>query len=126
MNGIDYLLDSNILIGVLNGDATALAQLQQAGANPARCAYSSISRMEVLGWSGITPEQEQATAGLLALMRHIPIDAGIENTVIALRRQRKIKLPDAIIAATARTQGLTLISRDEHLQKVAQSMRITP
>ncbi len=101
MNGIDYLIDSNILIGLLNGDARAMEQLQQAGAMPSRCAFSSISRMDVLGWQGMTPEQERTIAGLLTAMRHIPIDASVEDAVIALRRSRKIKLPDAIIAATA-------------------------
>lgn len=39
MSGIDCLLDSNILIGLLNGDAGVLVPLQQAGATPSRCAY---------------------------------------------------------------------------------------
>ena len=125
MNGIDYLIDSNILIGLLNGDARAMEQLQQAGAMPSRCAFSSISRMEVLGWQGMTHEQERTITSLLSAMRHMPIDASVENAAIALRRSRKIKLPDAIIAATAQVHGLTLLSRDDHLLKVAQALQGT-
>lgn len=116
MNGnTKYLLDSNILIGLLNGKQEVRELLEQHRAEPGNCAYSSISRMEVLGWSGITPEQERLAEKLLASMQHIAIDLAEENTTIALRRARKIKLPDAIIAATAKVHDLHLLTLDQGL-----------
>ncbi len=116
MNGsVKFLLDSNILIGLLNGKQEVRALLEQHRAEPGNCAYSSVSRMEVLGWSGITPEQERLAEKLLASMRHIAIDLAEENATIALRRARKIKLPDAIIASTAQVHGLQLLTLDQGL-----------
>jgi predicted nucleic acid-binding protein len=117
MPGANFLLDSNVLIGLLNGHALALELLQQHQATPARCAYSSITRMEVLGWAEITPLQETAISALLAVMEYVPITLAVENSTIHLRRTRKIKLPDAIIAATAMTFGMELLTLDEGLAR---------
>jgi predicted nucleic acid-binding protein len=43
------------------------------------------------------------------------------NIVIELRQSRKIKLPDAIIAATALCSGIELLSLDQHLLSVVRS-----
>ena len=118
MSGTDFLLDSNVLIGLLNGHAPALELLEQHRATPARCAYSCITRMEVLSWTGITPQQEDAVIGLFADMEHLPITEAVENATIRLRRTRKIKLQDAIIAATALTSGLKLLTLDSDLARV--------
>ncbi len=117
MSGADFLLDSNILIGLLNGHAPALGLLKQHQATPTRCAYSSITRMEVLGWADITPHQEAAITALIASMEYLPITEAVENATIRLRRTCKIKLPDAIIAATALTNGLELITLDADLAR---------
>lgn len=119
MNGsTKYLLDSNILIGLLNGKQEVLELLEQHQAEPRNCAYSSITRMEVLGWSGITTEQERLAERLLASMRHIAVDLAEENSTISLRRAHKIKLPDAIIAATAQVHGLQLLTLDQALSAI--------
>jgi toxin FitB len=47
------------------------------------------------------------------------LDEAIESHTVALRRQHKIKLPDAIIAATAASRGLVLLSMDKALNKIA-------
>lgn len=42
----------------------------------------------------------------------LELNESVVNQTIALRRQVKIKLPDAIIASTALANGFTLISRN--------------
>ena len=74
--------------------------------------------MEVLGWSGMTEIQEQFANRLLATMLHLPITHDVEDETIALRRRRKVKLPDAIIAATAASNRLQLLTLDQGLQSV--------
>ncbi len=121
MNGsTKFLLDTNILIGLLNGNPEVLALLEQHCTEPGNSAYSGITRMEVLGWANITPEQEQLANKLLADMQHLPLSLDIENHTIALRRARKIKLPDAIIVATAQAHGLQLLTLDQGLLGVIQ------
>jgi len=45
----------------------------------------------------------------------------IEKEAIALRRHRILRLPDAIIAATAKVNGLHLVTLDERLARFSES-----
>jgi predicted nucleic acid-binding protein len=118
MNGLRFLLDSNVLINLVNGKPEAVALLQDNQAKPSLCAYSSVTRMELLGWAGMTEAQEQFAKQLLATMQHMAIVHEVEEKTIALRRRRKVKLPDAIIAATAQAHGLQLLTLDQGLLSV--------
>jgi len=60
---------------------------------------------------------------LLSKFHVILLDEQIEEATIALRRRARLKLPDAIIAATAHVQGLTLLTLDERLRAAWQSVR---
>ncbi len=46
------------------------------------------------------------------------MDVTVEDRAIELRRSRRVKLPDALIAATALTYGLRLLTLDVGLQAV--------
>jgi predicted nucleic acid-binding protein len=78
-------------------------------------AISQITRMELLGFAGMNEADEQTLQNLLAAVHVVMLDAAVESQTIALRRQRKIKLPDAIIAATAISRGLKLLTLDKTL-----------
>lgn len=115
MNGIKFLLDTNILIGLLNGHRDTMSLLEENHVSPDVCAYSSITRMELLGWAGMTTQQSMLASSLLASMHRIPVGPAEEDAVISLRRVRKIKLPDAIIVATAKANGLQLLTLDRQI-----------
>jgi len=51
----------------------------------------------------------------LSNFNYLPITSEIEDIAIVFRRTRKMKLPDAIIAATAKHHGLELLSLDKAL-----------
>jgi predicted nucleic acid-binding protein len=114
-----FLLDTNVIIGLLSGDADCTALMQSANCGLAEMAVSQITRMELLGFTGMGVTEEQAVQSLLAAVHVILLDEAIESRTIALRRQHKIKLPDAIIAATAASRGLVLLSMDKALNKIA-------
>ncbi len=114
-----FLLDTNVVIGLLNGDAVCTALMQSANCSLADIAVSQITRMELLGFAGLAAAEVQTLQNLLAAVRVILLDEAIELHTIALRRQHKIKLPDAIIAATAASRGLVLLSMDKALNKIA-------
>jgi predicted nucleic acid-binding protein len=64
---------------------------------------------------------------LAATVSILPLDEVVVKDTIALRKSHKIKLPDAIIAATARSHGLTLVSRNEaDFQKITGLSLINP
>ncbi len=116
MNGsTEFLIDTNIFLGLVKNNPAALALLDECGFDAARCFYSPISRMEALGYPAITPEEDHALTQLFALLRPCPLDSQVENATIALRRTKKIKLPDAIIAATAKVHSLKLLTLDQGL-----------
>jgi hypothetical protein len=72
---------------------------------------SVINRIELLGFSG----SGQAMVLMEAFVKTIdilPLDDPSADATIVLRKTLKIKLPDAIIAASALTAGLKLITRN--------------
>jgi hypothetical protein len=114
MNGIDYLLDTNIIIGLLKGNGPAVSLTQ--GIHLSACAYSAITRIELLGFIGITAHEERTVKALLDRMTYLSLSPAIEELTILFRRQHRTKLPDSIIAATAQAHGLELLTLDKALQ----------
>ena len=72
--------------------------------------------MELLGFVGISDYEEQTIKALLERMSYLAITPSIEELTIQFRRQHQAKLPDAIIAATAQTNDLELLTLDKKLQ----------
>ena len=100
------LFDTNILIDYLSGVHAARKELEHYRDR----AISVITWMEVM--AGTPPEHEDATRVFLSSFENIPITASIAEAAVLLRKIRKLKLPDAIILATARTADRLLITRN--------------
>jgi predicted nucleic acid-binding protein len=115
MNG-KHTLDSNVIIDIGKGLPEALAL--RIALNDAERYISVISRMEALSFPGISYEEETRIQRFLDDLTVIPLDNNIEKTAIKLCRTTGLKLPDAIITATALSLGTDIISRDEHLLKL--------
>ncbi len=100
------LFDTCILIDYLNGVEAARTELALY-----REKYiSAITWMEVL--VGAIMATEAATRLFLDGFQLIEIDGAIREETVALRRAYRIKLPDAMIWASARIHGLDLITRN--------------
>ncbi len=120
MSGIEFLLDTNVVIGLLKSHPPAVALVEQAGMTLERAAISQITRMELLGYPQLTDAEDVAIRNLLAACRVLMIDERIEAEAIRLRRGGALKLPDAIVAATARITEARLLTLDQRLvQSVA-------
>lgn len=103
---VGALFDTNILIDYLNGIEQARGELERHSDK----AISLITWMEVM--VGATPETEDVTRGFLSGFVNLPIDERISGVAVALRKQHKIKLPDAIVWATAQVNGRILVTRN--------------
>lgn len=112
MNGIDFLMDTNVPIYVLEGYA-AVKGIMQCSA-----AVSVITEMELLGKKGISPDEEKRIRNLLQDCEILAFTDTIKSETIALKKQYTIKLPDAIVAATAKHYGLLLITADKGFKKL--------
>ncbi|MBL1264518.1 type II toxin-antitoxin system VapC family toxin [Candidatus Methylomicrobium oryzae] len=115
MSGIKYLFDTNVILGMYRKDAAILQLCATKAITLPECAYSAITRMELLGFPGITLEEERAIHNLLERMTHLSLTPMIEDLTIQIRRQHRLKLPDAIIAATAKAHSLALLTLDKEL-----------
>ena len=104
---MSVLLDSCILIDFLAGRVTARDYL--AGVDGA--AISLVTWMEVV--VGAANAQEDALLrGFLSAFDVLPVDGPVAEEAVILRRTRRLKLPDAIIFATARVHGRSLSTRN--------------
>jgi predicted nucleic acid-binding protein len=112
MSGIDYLADTNALIYLLAGNECMKPYLDK------RLAVSVISYMEILSFSGIDSEEEKNIREFLDNCIIIGIEDGIREKTISIRRERKVKLPDSIIAATAILYGIPLLTADVGFNKI--------
>ena len=73
---------------------------------------SVITVMEFLGYGGFGEKERHIASQLISLANVIYIDEEIVREVVSIRTRCKIKLPDAIIAATAKVRELRLITRN--------------
>jgi predicted nucleic acid-binding protein len=113
MNGLKYLLDTNIIIGLLKGNDAVIPVLRDISLTV--CGFSAITRMELLSYPSITADEAQAINRFLERMTYLAISPIIEDLTIQFRHQYCVKLPDAIIAATAKTYGIELLTLDKKL-----------
>ncbi|MSS71861.1 MAG: type II toxin-antitoxin system VapC family toxin [Candidatus Latescibacteria bacterium] len=106
------VFDSNILIYHLNGKLTETAQEMMEQAIGEGACISVITRIEILGWQGQSEEALRRTKNFLDQFEEQSLSAEIVDKCIALRQGRRLKIPDAIIAATALHLNLPLVTRN--------------
>lgn len=106
------VLDTNLLIYFLDEvDAPeAMARVEDAIRNGAR--FSVITRMEILGWRGHTESSRRHARNLLDRLHEISLTSVVVDKVIEIRSASSMKLPDAIIAASALAEALPLMTRN--------------
>lgn len=100
------LFDTNILIDYLRGIPAARAACDRH----ADRAISIVTWMEVM--AGATADNEDETRIFLRNFHTLALGTEIAEHAVLIRRQRRIKLPDAIIQATAEESGRTLLTRN--------------
>lgn len=101
------VFDTNILIDYLNGIEKA-ADVLSSYKQPL---ISRITWMEVLAGTH-DAESEDGARAMLQTFDVAELDREIAELAVLLRRERRLRLPDAIILATAQTQGCLLITRN--------------
>lgn len=116
MSGNSLLLDTNIILYFLSGDETLIPLFE--GRN---LIVSIITEIELLGYSGLNDEELNKTEEFLEICTIINLDTHIKKEAISLRRNQKLKLPDAVILATAHSLKIPLITADSDFKKVKQA-----
>jgi predicted nucleic acid-binding protein len=107
-----FVLDSTIIIQHLNKEIDVAAFF---GAIPACERFVSIvTEIEVLSDPAMTEDEEKEARKLLKHFDSIDILPAIKEETVKIRRAFKLRLPDAVIAATAVILNATLLSNDPH------------
>jgi predicted nucleic acid-binding protein len=105
-----YLLDTNAVIDFCNNKLPITAANFIESIEPK---ISVITAIELFASTAITNAEKQILQEFTSIATvYDNINAAIQTQTIALRQAYKIKLPDAIIAATALVYSLTLLTRN--------------
>ncbi len=96
-----YLYDTNIFIDYLAEEPAILPFFSESFLSQNEVIISSIVRIELLSFPELSNEEEAVISDLLMQFERVPLLPQIEDRTIQLRRHHRIKLADALIAATA-------------------------
>ena len=112
MNGIDFFVDSNILIYMLERHP-AVSDMSKF-----LLGVSVISVIELLGKKDISLYETNTIRGILKGCEIIDFSNDIKEITISLKQKYSVKIPDAIIAATAKYFNLPLVTADTDFKKI--------
>jgi len=126
--GIKYLWDTNTAIYYLQEQFPVSAEEFMDGIlKEFQPSISAITEIELLCWK--TPNENDLTVlnSFISDSIVFELEKDIKIKTVFLRKSHKIKLPDAIIAATAIVNGLTLLTRNvSDFQNISDLSFINP
>jgi predicted nucleic acid-binding protein len=103
---VKALFDTNILIDFLRGIPAARDELNRYDDK----AISVVTWMEVM--VGTPMAAERGTRAFLDGFALVALDNKVAERAVTLRRKHRLKLPGAIVLASAQTQSMLLVTRD--------------
>jgi predicted nucleic acid-binding protein len=109
--GMNMLVDSNVIIDYVSNRIPEKSAKQLDNYFNSNFSVLIISKIEVLGFNTLDYEMEQLES-FIQLNSIVYIDEAVADKTIEIRRMKRIKLPDAIIAATALVQNCILLSHN--------------
>jgi len=110
--GKKFLIDTNILIYYFDNLIPVASEqiIDDIFLNSFN--ISIISKIEFLGWHKFSEEQYEKGVSFLSGAHVISLSDAIIDETIQLKRQKRIKFADSVIAATALISDLTLVTRN--------------
>ena len=108
MSGNNYVLDTNIISFFLKGDSSLLPYF-----NYTTIHISFVTELELKSIPGLSAKDLEKLAFFLNTCIITDIHSIIKETTVLFRKDYKLKLPDAIIGATAFYLGYELITADK-------------
>jgi predicted nucleic acid-binding protein len=107
-----YLLDTNLLIRALRGDSATIGLIAELAAEGA-ISISAVTSLEI--FAGMRPREEAHTKALLDSLINLPVNATIAEQAGRwlyqyARQGIQLSFPDALLAATALVENLTLVT----------------
>lgn len=116
MSGKRYFLDTNAIVALLAGNTNLLEILNKAD----HVATSVICELEYLAFPGLLDEDKELFEQFREKVNVVDLISGdreLKKQILRLRTEKKLKLPDAIIAGSAMNQNCVLLTEDKQLLK---------
>jgi predicted nucleic acid-binding protein len=113
MNGNSILLDTNIVLYLLNGEETLIPLLEEKN-----LFLSFITQLELLGTRNLKDADVLKIKQFIGECTVIDITTEIKEQAINIRQKYNIKLPDCIILATSIWLNIPLITADQDFTKI--------
>ncbi|MBF8273939.1 MAG: PilT protein domain protein [Magnetococcales bacterium] len=108
---MNHVLDTNIILSLLGDELAEPLPIRRYFA-------STITEMELLSHPSLSQPEESKIRALLRDINVVDMDPDIKEQAIRLRRHQGLKLPDAIIAATALSLDGVLLTNDQRMARV--------
>lgn len=112
MNGNEFLLDTNILVYAMKGLESVKPYFE------IEPYISVVTEIEILGLKDITVKEISIRQTAIEYCRIIPLTNRIIKKSIEIKREIKVHVPDAIIAASAIEEGFTLVTADKGFKRI--------
>ena len=113
MSGNSLLIDTNIALYLLNSDTTIAELIDGRDIH-----ISFITELELPGFEDLKEEGRSVIEELLSNCIIVDLNQATKSITIDLKQKNKLKLPDAIIAATSIYMNLPLISADKGFERI--------
>lgn len=122
-----YLIDTSAVIKYLKLSFSSRAQLFIDSIIDDESNISFITEIELQAWKPLPNDDISVYVDFIDQSNIYGLSDSIIRNTIEIRRDFKLKVPDALIAATALTHGLTLIAdNDKDFLKVKMIKYINP
>ena len=114
MNGSKFLADTNVLLYVITGNSGVVKYINE------EFYISEITEIELLGNKGITDIQLKYRSKIIDNCTIVSLSEYIKRIAIQLKQNYTLKIPDAIIAATAIYLNIPLLTADKDFKKIKE------
>lgn len=110
---LEKVLDTNAVLYFLGG---RLAESLPEG----RYLLSVVAEMELLSYPSLDAREEERIRAFLSEVTLVELTREVREVAIQLRSQHGLRLPDAIIAATAQTLRAEWLTNDRKLLRIPE------
>jgi tRNA(fMet)-specific endonuclease VapC len=111
------VLDTNAVVSLLNGNRELATRLEAA----VYVGISVITYLEFLVFDGLSDNDRNSFKLFCSRVEIVPLvhDDELSDKTLMLRTKHRLKLPDAIIGATALCRNALIITNDSHFSGIS-------
>jgi len=111
------VLDTNAVVSLLNGNLELATRLEAA----VYVGISVITYLEFLVFDGLSDNDRNSFKLFCSRIEIVPLahDDELSDKTLMLRTKHRLKLPDAIIGATALCRNALIITNDSHFSGIS-------